>query len=266
MRALYNVSSIMATAAFARFRSAKRLERLRNCGDTVARRIADVLVRAKAGDLTESREWLQRIEAKRTELLQTDRVIPSGRVAKLCKASKKAKPATIMHLLIREFRPAHVLELGTNLGISAAYLASALKINGQGRVVTIELAPDRVDLARQLHTSLGLDNVSYVCGRFADTLGPVLDDLVSVELAFIDGHHQMQPTLDYFERISRHASSEALLVFDDIRWSPGMWRAWQSLRADARIRVGVDMLGYAICAGRQAPSAGQKCLVGPILC
>jgi len=172
-----------------------------------------------------------------------------------------------MHLLIREFRPAHVLELGTNLGISAAYLASALKINGQGRVVTIELAPDRVDLARQVHTSLGLDNVSYVCGRFADTLGPALDDLVSVELAFIDGHYQMQPTLDYFERISRHASSDALFVFDDIRWSPGMWRAWKSLRADARIRVGVDMLGYAICAGGPRRFAGTEvpCRTYPVL-
>jgi len=66
MRALYNVSSIMATAPFARLRSAERLKQLRSCGDTVARRIADVLVRAKTGDLTESREWLQRIEAKRT--------------------------------------------------------------------------------------------------------------------------------------------------------------------------------------------------------
>lgn len=48
----------------------------------------------------------------------------------------------LLYAFIRETKPKHVLETGTHRGVGAAYMASALKHNGFGRLDTIEfLAP-----------------------------------------------------------------------------------------------------------------------------
>ncbi|UPG87455.1 class I SAM-dependent methyltransferase [Luteibacter aegosomatis] len=46
--------------------------------------------------------------------------------------------ATLFHSLIRRERPRTVLELGTGLGVTTAWLASAVKENGIGRVYTYD--------------------------------------------------------------------------------------------------------------------------------
>lgn len=51
-------------------------------------------------------------------------------VGDACKASRPPQPSLFMYLLIREFAPSRVVELGTNLGISSAYQAAALQANG----------------------------------------------------------------------------------------------------------------------------------------
>ena len=54
------------------------------------------------------------------------------------------------------------------------------------------------------------------------------------------GHHQYQPALDYFDALWRYSGQTAIFVFDDIRWSEGMLRAWAQLRADPRLDITVS--------------------------
>jgi predicted O-methyltransferase YrrM len=51
-------------------------------------------------------------------------------------------------------------------------------------------------------------------------------------MVFIDGHHQYQPTLDYFEMIYPKCNKNEIIIFDDILWSTGMRRAWEELKQD----------------------------------
>lgn len=155
--------------------------------------------------------------------------------------SKRPKPAVFLYMLVRALKPKHVLELGTNTGISSAFIAAALKRNGFGKVVTLDASPYRQRLASGMHTDLGLDNVSYVNGLFTDTLDGVLRNMGEVDLAFIDGHHQYQPTLDYFAQIVPFVTKDAVFLFDDIRWSDGMLRAWTELQRDQRTGLSVDL-------------------------
>lgn len=172
-----------------------------------------------------------------------------------CKVSKPPKPGLMLYLLVRATRPQCVLELGTNVGISASFIAAALKQNGQGgRLVTMESSPYRIKLARDIHTNQGLDNIDYVQGLFTETLTDTLAALPPVDLAFIDGHHLYQPTLDYFGQIHGASSDDAVFVFDDIRWSDGMARAWAALQADPRMGVMVDMRSVGFGA---RPAANQ---------
>ena len=48
----------------------------------------------------------------------------------------------LLYALVRASRPTTVVEFGMSLGISAIHLASAVRDNGEGRVVTTELKLD----------------------------------------------------------------------------------------------------------------------------
>lgn len=133
------------------------------------------------------------------------------------------------------------------MGISASFQAAALKLNGMGKIVTLEGAESLAVLAKEHFHVLGLDNVSVVAGRFQDTLKDILDTCVSVNYAFIDGHHDENATLAYFKQIIPFLSGRALLIFDDISWSAGMKRAWNTIKADERIKISVDLKQVGVC-------------------
>jgi predicted O-methyltransferase YrrM len=230
---------------------------------------------ALKGALTaEERAWTQRLEALRDELSSsTERVVRMDfgaglragaetsdaveqekgtrveddvqRIAR--SSSKDAFWALFLFKLIRGLRPLQCLELGTALGLSGAYQAAALQLNGQGSFTSLEGSEDLANIARRNWNRLGLGQAQVVVGRFADTLASVLSTR-SVDYVFIDGHHDERATLAYMESLLPHLASPACLVFDDITWSTGMRRAWRAITRDPRIKVAVDFgpLGVAI--------------------
>jgi predicted O-methyltransferase YrrM len=153
----------------------------------------------------------------------------------------------VLFKLVRESRPRLCLELGTNMGISAAYQASALRLNGDGELLTIEGSASRAELARRHLAGLGLTNVRVTTGRFDDVLPVILDESGPVDFAFIDGHHDEAATRRYFDLIVSAATPSALVVLDDISWSDGMKRAWGALHSDSRVALSVDLRVIGLC-------------------
>jgi predicted O-methyltransferase YrrM len=217
--------------------------------------------------------WIDRIEALRRSVEKseipvamidfgagapaldlTESAMNQGRVVtktagEFCRsASKPASWCLLLFKLVRHLKPAVCVELGTCLGISAAYLGAAQKLNQAGRVVTLEGAPALASLAKQHVLSLGLDNISVVVGRFQDTLADVVRSHRPLDFVFIDGHHEEKATLHYFEQVYPALSTRAVVVFDDIAWSDGMQKAWRSIEEDPRIQLSVDLsrVGVAV--------------------
>ena len=54
--------------------------------------------------------------------------------------------------------------------------------------------------------------------------------------------------MQYFQQALPHLADDAVLVVDDIGWSPGMRRAWTEIENHPRVRVAVDLqaLGVAV--------------------
>lgn len=172
--------------------------------------------------------------------------------ALMCRSDRDA---LLLLRLVRELKPRTCVELGTSLGISACYQAAALELNGEGKLVTLEGADSVASVAVQNFTNLGLHNVELVRGRFQDTLSQVLRENPAVDYAFIDGHHGRAATLHYFNAFLPAMAGAAVLVFDDIRWSEGMERAWDEIRRHDRVRVSVDLgsMGLVSTAGAGSP-------------
>lgn len=169
-------------------------------------------------------------------------------VAQMSGASKSPFWAGVLFRLVKDLGRVNALELGTCLGVSAAYQAGAMQLNGKGRLTTLEGAPALAELSRRHLDSLGLaDRVDIVLGRFEDTLPSVLTERRPFDFVFIDGHHDERATLAYFEQIHPHLAPGAIVVFDDIDWSRGMKRAWRTLVADPRLPVSVDLGRLGVC-------------------
>jgi predicted O-methyltransferase YrrM len=200
----------------------------------------------------ETQAWAARIEALRQDLLRsTDEIEHTGRVtvSEVCRsASRPPQWARLLFEIVRAFRPEQGLELGTSLGMSASYEAAALELNAKGRLVTLEGCEDLVNRARAHFEQLELaDRIEVVLGSFQDTLQPTLDRLGSVGYAFVDGNHDRDATLTYFAQLAPHLLDGAVVVFDDISWSPGMADAWTTLMADPRVSLSVDLFKVGIC-------------------
>ncbi len=267
-----------------RMRSRPHLSELRTHPSGNAERIAAAIEQTLRGHLTvDERRWVDAIEARRKEMdRSTDPIHQKDFGAGAKAADRDATEAaqgvdvesTLGHIsttlsrpylwslllfkLIRQFQPAEGLELGTAVGVSAAYQAAAQQVNGAGRFRTLEGSPEFAEVADRTLDSLGLDNAEIVVGRFADTLADTLGKSGSLSYAFIDGHHDEQATLEYFETILPSLADNALVVFDDIRWSAGMTRAWQRIVEHARCSISVDLGPIGLCDVNDENGSGDR--------
>ena len=93
---------------------------------------------------------------------------------------------------------------------------------------------------------LKLKNIELVKGNFDDTLPTVLSSLPTVDLAFIDGNHRYQPTLNYFEQILVKSNHQSIIILDDIHWSREMEEAWQMIQQHSAVTMTIDLFFIGI--------------------
>ena len=137
--------------------------------------------------------------------------------------------ALFLFKLVRAQRPERVLELGTNLGVAAAYLNAALDLNGTGHLTTIEGDPTLAELASEHLEATSERAADVIQGRFQDVLPKLLPRVAPLDLVFLDGHHEDRPTRDYFAQIAPHLAPHALVVFDDVEPWRGVYRAYRAV-------------------------------------
>lgn len=183
----------------------------------------------------------------RTEQQLRDGVANRRRVADLVAAGVPREWGMVLFRLIRQFSPTRLIELGSALGISAAYQAAALKLDHQGRLFTLEGCPQMASHARRTLDRLRTNRATVVEGRFQDRLPGVLRTLGRVDFAFIDGHHDEQATLDYYDQIAPCLTQRSIVVFDDCNWSHGMQRAWKQIRQRPGISCTICLGKFGCC-------------------
>jgi predicted O-methyltransferase YrrM len=135
------------------------------------------------------------------------------------------------------------LELGTSFGITSSYLAAA---DPNAKVYTIEGSPAIANIAQITFGRFDLKNIELVTGNFTDVLPGLLARLKTIDLAFIDGNHRKEPTLDYFQQLLKHSTPSTILIFDDIHWSAGMEEAWAEIQQHPSITLTIDLFFIGI--------------------
>ncbi len=104
---------------------------------------------------------------------------------------KPKKYSQLLYRLAKKYNPKTIVELGTSLGVTTAYLATAAP---NAKVITIEGSSAIQQLAQKNFQQLNLQNIQSLHGHFNDVLPSVIQQLSSVNIAFVDGNHRNQPT------------------------------------------------------------------------
>ena len=149
----------------------------------------------------------------------------------------------LLFRLANFYRAATIIEMGSSLGISTAYLASA---DPTSRVITIEGSPAIAGVASETFKKLKLQNILQVTGNFEDKLGFVIASQPPANLVFIDGNHRKNAVLDYFEKFLDKLSSSCLIIVHDIHWSREMEEAWDIFRNIPMVNMSIDIFSAGL--------------------
>jgi predicted O-methyltransferase YrrM len=117
----------------------------------------------------------------------------------------------LLYALVRATRPSTVVEFGMSLGISAIHLASAVRDNGTGRVVTTELSAAKVATAKKTFAETGLDDLITVLK--GDALTTLADIDTPVEFVLLDGWKELY--LPVIKLLEPRLSAGALVIADN---------------------------------------------------
>ncbi|HJU46217.1 MAG TPA: class I SAM-dependent methyltransferase [Chitinophagaceae bacterium] len=158
-------------------------------------------------------------------------------------AAKPEKYGQLLFRMVNHYRPSTIIELGTSLGITTAYLAAA---DTSIPVMTLEGASSVAEEAVNNFAALGLPNIRLIEGNFDDTLPKVIDINYTTGLVFIDGNHRKEPTIRYFYQLLEKADADSILIFDDIHWSKEMEDAWGIIKAHSAVTATIDLFFIGI--------------------
>ena len=153
-------------------------------------------------------------------------------------ALKAPKMAQLLYRLVADLQPDNIIELGTCLGVTSIYLQKAAL---QAKVYTLEGSPETAAVAQATFNKAGLTDIELVIGNFDDTLPGIINNLDKLDFIFVDGNHQKDATLKYFEWCLPKVHEGTMMIFDDIYWSEGMKEAWAEIKAHPQVTVTVDL-------------------------
>ncbi len=153
-------------------------------------------------------------------------------------ALKPPKLAQLLYRLAADLQPENIIELGTCLGTTSLYLQKAAP---KAKLYTLEGCPETAVIAAEIFKKAGETHIEQVIGNFDDTLPDVISKLDKLDFVFVDGNHQKEATLKYFEWCLPKVHENTLLIFDDIYWSEGMKEAWSEIKAHPQVTVTIDL-------------------------
>ena len=156
-------------------------------------------------------------------------------------SSKNSKYGELLYRIVEFYKPKKILELGTSFGISTCYLA---KGNTNSQIQTFEGCPSTAKIAQQNFKQLEIKNTDIIVGDFKKTLAKNIN--TDIDLAFVDGNHNKQSTIEYFEVILKKSNNKTILVFDDIHWSSEMEQAWRYIKESKKTTVTIDLFFIGI--------------------
>lgn len=139
------------------------------------------------------------------------------------------------------FQPQTILELGTSVGLGTSALSLG---NPKAKITTVEGCPNTAQIAANTFQVFQCNNIQLHNSTFEEFFEnyrtPIYD------LIYIDGNHDKENTLRYFELLLQKIHNNSLIIFDDIYWSKGMTAAWEEIIQHPKVTVSIDTFYWGL--------------------
>ena len=174
-----------------------------------------------------------------------EQVIDERKVKNIAKGSlAKAKYAQMLfrlvnwlgHQLREGDKGLTIVELGTSLGVTTAYLAG---VDTRDKVYTYEGCEAVAKIANENWKLLGMSNIECFIGAIDEEV--LQSGLERVDVAFVDANHTYEASMMYFDVLAQKVHEKSVVVMDDIHHSEEMERAWKDICADERVTSTIDL-------------------------
>lgn len=157
------------------------------------------------------------------------------------------KRAQLLFRISNYFKPTHILELGTSLGLSTYALHLG---NPDAEIKTVEGCKNTQEVALNNIHSSKKENISFINSKFDDFLIQAnlshLKNEDEWQLIYFDGNHSKKGTLDYFNKLLPTSTNKTIWIFDDIYWSKEMEEAWGEIKKNKKVTVTIDTYQWGI--------------------
>jgi predicted O-methyltransferase YrrM len=205
-----------------------------------------------------SKEMYQTISTYRNDLLNDQTIVEvkdfgagsrvfSSNKRKVSAIAKNAgitlKRAKLLARLVSYFNVENSLELGTSLGMATIAMKEATEI------FTLEGCPKTAAIAQKQFKKYNFINVNLYVDEFSTSLSQLTN--TSYDLIYIDGNHQKEATVLYFEQLLTTAHNNSMFIFDDIHWSNEMLEAWEIIKNRPEVTVTIDTFFWGFVFIRQ---------------
>ena len=171
---------------------------------------------------------------------------------------KPKKYGQLLFRLVNYFSPNTILELGTSLGITSSYMASA---NSNAKLITMEGSSAIAAIATANFEQLCINNATIITGNFDDTLAKSLEKIELINFAFLDGNHRYEPTIRYFEQVLQKSDEYTVIILDDIHWSKEMEAAWTEVKNHQAVTLTIDLFFVGLVFFRKEQKEKQHFII-----
>ncbi|AFL81677.1 putative O-methyltransferase [Aequorivita sublithincola DSM 14238] len=161
--------------------------------------------------------------------------------AVLKNAGMKKKQQKLLFRLAKYFKSENILELGTSLGLGTVALSIS---NEFAAINTVEGCPNTLGKAQSYFEKFNLHNIAIHQQLFSDFLSKNTSQ--KYDLIFIDGDHNGERTLGYFNSLLKNIHNDSVIIFDDIYWSKDMTAAWQQIITHEKVTVSIDTFQWGL--------------------
>ncbi len=156
-------------------------------------------------------------------------------------AGLSQKNSELLFRIVAYFKPTHILEIGTSVGLGTVSMALA---NLKTKIITLEGCPETAAVAQNIFKEFRIENIEITTDEFSKSLQKYSSE--TFDLIYFDGNHQQEATLHYFEALLPTITANSVWIFDDIHWSAGMEKAWEIIKNHPKVTVTIDTFQWGI--------------------
>lgn len=160
-------------------------------------------------------------------------------------SSSQGKYGDLLYRLSRHYKPTHILEFGTSLGIGTLNMNNG---NPLAKLITVEACGATRAEALKNFENDSCTQIESICSTFNDFLQHYKGDLF--DMVFIDGHHDGEALINYLELLQPITHNDTIFILDDIRWSNSMFTAWKAIISSPNYHVTIDLFRMGLILKR----------------